>query len=144
MTKGKFGIYLWFYAALAFVLVALNQTLLCALLLGFVIIAENDEWLTKQVIQAFSLSLTGTVITAVFTWIYGTLSKLLSRLFNVIPVIEDIFSGLFSFLTGLISILVLVLAIVAIIKIMKGNSADLPCLKILSDKAFEAVGKKED
>ena len=51
MQKGKYGLYLWFYAALAFILAILGQTLLCGLLLGFVIIAERDEWLTKMCIR---------------------------------------------------------------------------------------------
>ena len=40
MRKGKFGICLWFYAALAFVLAFLQQSMLCILLLGFVIVAD--------------------------------------------------------------------------------------------------------
>ena len=32
------------FAALAFVLAFLQQSMLCILLLGFVIVAERDEW----------------------------------------------------------------------------------------------------
>ncbi len=65
MQKGKYGLYLWFYAALAFILAILGQTLLCGLLLGFVIIAERDEWLTRQVIQAFCLCFFNAIVNVV-------------------------------------------------------------------------------
>ena len=62
MQKGKFGIYLWFYAMLAFVLAFLGQVLLAGLLLGFVIVAEKDEWVIKQVMQAFGLAIFASVV----------------------------------------------------------------------------------
>lgn len=83
MTKGKFGIYLWFYAVLAFLLVFLGQTLLCGLLLGFVIAAERNEWLSRQVIQAFSLSLAVSVVTGVLDIIQRFLSSILSGILYV-------------------------------------------------------------
>ena len=55
MNKPKTGMYLWFYAVLAFVLAIFGQTLLCGLLLAFVILTERDSWLTCQVIQALGL-----------------------------------------------------------------------------------------
>lgn len=140
MTKGKYGIYLWFYAFLAFVLVALGQTTLCALLLGFVIVAENNEWLTKQVIQAFSLSLVATVLNRVIDWIGTTLNNLLGGLHhmvgNIISVVFDVFGGL-------VTLLVLALVVWAIIKVVKEKDAKLPGLSILANKAFD-IAKKEE
>ena len=57
MRKDRFNICISFYAVLAFVLAILGQTLLCGMLLGFVIVIQKDEWLTKQVMQAFFLGL---------------------------------------------------------------------------------------
>ena len=62
MQKGKFGIDLWFYAMLAFVLAFLGQVLLAGLLLGFVIVAEKDEWVIKPVMQAFGLAIFASVV----------------------------------------------------------------------------------
>lgn len=59
MRKDRFNICISFYAVLAFVLAILGQTLLCGMLLGFVIVIQKDEWLTKQVMQAFFLALVG-------------------------------------------------------------------------------------
>ena len=65
MQKGKYGVCLWFYALVAFILAFLGQVLLGGLLLGFVIVAEKNEWLTRQVIQAFFLTIIVSVINAV-------------------------------------------------------------------------------
>jgi len=140
MTKGKYGIYLWFYAFLAFVLVALGQTTLCALLLGFVIVAENNEWLTKQVIQAFSLSLVATVLNRVIDWIGTTLNNLLGGLHHMVG---NIISVVFDAFGGLVTLLVLALVVWAIIKVVKEKDAKLPGLSILANKAFD-IAKKEE
>ena len=57
MRKDKFGICFNFYAVLGFVLALLGHTTLALLLLGFVIVVHQDQWLTIQVMQAFFLSL---------------------------------------------------------------------------------------
>lgn len=62
MNKPKTGMYLWFYAVLAFVLAIFGQTLLCGLLLAFVILTERDSWLTCQVIQALGLCFVNSVV----------------------------------------------------------------------------------
>lgn len=134
MTKGKYGIYLWFYALLAFVLVFLGQTTLCALLLGFVIIAENNEWLSKQVIQAFLLSLAVSIINRAISLVDG--------IFSSIPFVGGIFSSFFGVIEALIGILVLILVIVAIIKVVKEKDAGIPGLSALVNKAFGIVTKK--
>lgn len=85
MKKGTFGIKLSFYAVLAFVLAFLGQTLLLGLLLGFVIVAEKDEWLTRQTMQAFFLTIAVSVI-------QGALS-LISKLFSWIPTLGSISVG---------------------------------------------------
>lgn len=65
MRKDRFNICISFYAVLAFVLAILGQTLLCGMLLGFVIVIQKDEWLTKQVMQAFFLALVESIISCV-------------------------------------------------------------------------------
>ena len=60
--KSAFGICYWFYTVAAFLLAVLGQTLLCGVLLCFVIATEKNEWLNRQCIQAFLLALVGQVI----------------------------------------------------------------------------------
>ena len=73
MKKDRFGISITFYAVLGFVFAILGQTLLGGLLLGFSIVAVQDEWLTRQTLQAFFLSLISgfvSVIIGAVSWSY--------------------------------------------------------------------------
>ena len=136
MSKGKYGIYLWFYAAVAFILAFLGQTLLCGILLGFVIVAEKNEWLSKQVIQAFFLSLFSAAVSGILNLIhYSAPSSLNSE------VLYHIYIGT-NVIESLVSILVLVLVIIALTKVTKGKDAGIPLLNKLADRAFNVVEKK--
>lgn len=133
MRKGKFGICLWFYAALAFVLAFLQQNLLCVLLLGFVILAERDEWASRQVMQATFLCLLGSLISGVL------------GIFNVlksIPFAGTLFSGVFSFISGIVSLLILIFCIIALTRVVKEKDANIPLLNTLTDRIFGVVKQK--
>ena len=105
MQKGKFGIQLSFYAVLGLVLAFLGQTLLCGLLLGFVILAEKDPWTSRQTMQAFFVSLFMSLV-----------SKILGALnvFQNIPLIGSVFSVIFSIIEGIIALLVLIFLIIGL------------------------------
>ena len=135
MTKGKYGVYLWFYAVVAFILTFLGQTTLCALLLGFVIVAEKNEWLTRQVIQAFFLSL--------FVSLFDALLSIVRNPLNKLPYdISSIFSTVFSVIDSIVAIVVLVFVIIALLKVAKGQEADLPGLSTLANKALGIMENK--
>ncbi len=142
MTKGKYGIALWFYAALAFVLILLNQPWLCALLLAFVAVTENNEWLTKQVIQALSLSLVASILQGFIGWIDSSISQMLKLLPLNLSIVNNILNGFFGFVDGLISVAVLVFVVLALIKVVKEQDAKLPGFSQLADKAM-MLSKKE-
>ena len=129
MKKGKFGVCLWFYAVLAFVLAFLGQVLLGALLLGFVIATEKDEWLTRQTIEALCLSIFASVVSSVFS--------LVNRVFSWIPFVGSTVSDVFSWLNWLVSIAVLVFVIIGIVQTAKGKDASIP---VFSSIAYKAVG----
>lgn len=139
MKKGTFGIKLSFYAVLAFVLAFLGQTLLLGLLLGFVIVAEKDEWLTRQTMQAFFLTIAVSVI-------QGALS-LISKLFSWIPTlgsisVGSIVSALFGWINWAVSVAALVFIIIAVIKVAKGNEANIPVFASLANRAYGIVKEK--
>ena len=139
MKKGTFGIKLSFYAVLAFVLAFLGQTLLLGLLLGFVIVAEKDEWLTRQTMQAFFLTIAVSVI-------QGALS-LISKLFSWIPTLGSIsvgsvVSALFGWINWAVSVAALVFIIIAVIKVAKGNEANIPVFASLANRAYGIVKEK--
>lgn len=62
MRKGKLGVVVCLYPILGFVCVILNQPLLCALIFGFVLVAERDEWAGRQCLQAVGLSAIAVVL----------------------------------------------------------------------------------
>lgn len=139
MSKGKYGIYLWFYAAVAFILAFLGQTLLCGILLGFVIVAEKDEWLSKQVMQAFFLSLLSSVVSGIFSLIHYSTPSISSE---ILYGIHRIFYTGINVIESFASILVLVLVIIALTKVTKGKDAGIPLLSKLADRAFHVVEKQ--
>ena len=94
MRKDRFNICISFYAVLAFVLAILGQTLLCGMLLGFVIVIQKDEWLTKQVMQAFFLALVESIISCV--------TNIFSGLY-AIPILGIAFSGIVGLISGILS-----------------------------------------
>ena len=100
MRKDRFNICISFYAVLAFVLAILGQTLLCGLLLGFVIVIQKDEWLTKQVMQAFFLALVESIISCV--------TNIFSGLY-AIPILGIAFSGIVGLISGILSFLLLII-----------------------------------
>ena len=125
MQKGKYGVCLWFYALVAFILAFLGQVLLGGLLLGFVIVAEKNEWLTRQVIQAFFLTIIVSVINAVLD------------LLNIFAI-----GVVFNVISTIVSIVVLVFVIIAMVKVVKGQEANMPLLSKLANRAYGIIEKK--
>lgn len=133
MQKGKFGIYLWFYAMLAFVLAFLGQVLLAGLLLGFVIVAEKDEWVIKQVMQAFGL--------AIFASVVGEVLDIIN-VFGSVPFIGSLFNTVFNVIETLVAILILVFCIIGIVRVCKGQDAGVPAFNRLANRAFGLIQQK--
>lgn len=132
MQKGKFGICYWFYAVTAFVLAFLGQTLLAGLLLGFVIVAERDDWAVKQTMQAFLLSL----VTGVIGNVFGIFN------FGIIPVIGGVINTIIGVIKGIVALLVLVCVIIGIIRTARGQDAKIPLMSALADRAFGIIKEK--
>ena len=122
MRKDRFNICISFYAVLAFVLAILGQTLLCGMLLGFVIVIQKDEWLTKQVMQAFFLALVESIISCV--------TNIFSGLY-AIPIL-----GIVGLISGILSFLLLIIGLIAIGKVSKDSDARIPIASKLANKAF--------
>lgn len=129
MRKGKFGILLSYYAVLAFILVILNQTLLCGILFLVALLFEKDEWLGRQTLQALGLSL----VVSLFSGVTNIFSSFFSSwFFN--------FATVFSVISTLVWVAAIVLSIVAIINCLKERDAGIP---LLSDIAYKAYGSRK-
>lgn len=134
MQKGKFGICLWFYAVVGFVFAVLNQALPCLLLLGFVIAAEQNEWASKQIMQALFLCLARQIITFIPSAINSVAGTYL--------VFGGLLSALFYVFNVLVFFAVLAFSIIGVINAIRGSDAGVPLFSKLANRAFGMVEKK--
>lgn len=133
MKKDMFGIDLRFYAVLAFVFAALGQTTLCGLLTAAMIFVVKEEWATRQAMQAFFVCLLSSIILAAFAGFYA---------FNAIPLIGPAISAFFSAISGLFNLIPFVFAIIGLVKVAKGNEANLPLFAKWARKAYGITEQK--
>lgn len=134
MRKGRFGIVLCLYPILAFAGVILNQPIICALIFGFTLLAERDEWAGRQTLQALILSAVTAVIRKVLMYVAG-----LFPAYSGIGLFE-FFSIALNVISAIIYLLAIVVSVLAIIRVMKDQEADLP---VLSGLAYRAYGKRK-
>lgn len=130
MKKGNYGISFTAIAIIAFVFVLLRQPQSVLLVAGFALLAERDPWLNRQVIQALLLTMAYYGGLLVLDVVFGGLSDFLgwvdayraqANLVRVVSVLQDVlFIGL------------LVLVIMALLKVMKGQDANVPFLGSLA------------
>lgn len=140
MGKGKFGMALSVYAVIGFILAALNQTVLCFVLLGFVMVAENNLNLSRTVAEAALLSAFHTAVGAVIDWIADSIASIFSLgglLGDLISGgISSVVSSVFGFFNFLLFVAVLVFAILAIVNVLKGKEARVPGINGLVKRMF--------
>lgn len=136
MEKGKLGVKLNTWAIIGFVLALFGQTLLCGLLLGFVLYVEKDEKTARQCMTAFFLSL---------AWKVFVLAG--GILFVVSGIISDIIYyrmgeallGLSGFLILAVAVVMVVFTLIGSVNVCKGREAGVPILSALSERAFGFV-----
>lgn len=127
MRKSKYGFNLWFYPAVAFVLAIFGQTLLCGLVTIFAIAAENDEWTSRQTLEAFFLGLVNSVVSVIIS------------LFNVvtwIPFLGTAISKLLGFCASVIGLVVLLLAVVGVLRVRRNEEARIPVIHGIVNRIF--------
>lgn len=131
MKKGRFGIVLSCYAILAFLCAVLKLPLLCALILGFVLFAEKEEWAGRQTLQAFFLSVTVVFFTETVPWLVSLVS---------LPYVSRFFSIAAAVLSVLVYIAAIVFSILGILRVMKDKEANLP---LFADIAYRVYGQRK-
>ncbi len=138
MKKGNLGVSLSFFAVLAFVLAICMQPLLCGLLLALVLVYEKDEWLSRQVMQAFMLSLlialAGTLVASSRSYLIAAASQMY---YSYTPV--STLGILFIGAVCIVIILAVIFAIVGITRTAKYMEANVPLFSGLADKAYGIV-----
>lgn len=144
MRKGKFGIAYNFYGVLAFIFALLGYVEASVILLGFLILAEKDEWAVRQSIQGLGLAiinrtfLRGVYQPAVLLRYMGGdyYYSMMGRMHNYMG---SIFYGLLGVVYFVILVLFLVFTIMGIVKTAKGKEAGIPLLDRLANWAYGKV-----
>ena len=75
MTKGKFGLSLSAIAVIAFAFAALRQPTVVLLICGFALLAEKDEWLNKQTMQALLATIIYYLVILVTDWLFRRIGE---------------------------------------------------------------------
>ena len=131
--KGKYGIRLAVYGVLAFILAYLGSTTLLFLLLGVVLLAEKNEWATRQVLQAVVLYFTATLLKNVI--------GLFDFMYNI-AFISVVWGVIVKVIYAIIKYGVLILVLDSIIKNLKDQDAELPLLNKVVDWMYGVVKEK--
>lgn len=138
MEKGVFGFKLSTYAVLAIIFAFLGQTTLLALLLGFVIVTEKNEWLTRQVMQVFFLAIGLSIISTCLDAASGALAGLLGMIPLGFISLSGIVTTVFGFIDWGFGVAALVFLILALVKVLKGKEANIPLFAMFANKAYGA------
>lgn len=152
MTKGKHGIVLPAIAVAAYALAILDLTTAFLVVVAFAVIAEKDEWLTRQVLQAFIawgfVKAAAAVINLVFGFFAGlialpylgagygySLANLLSGNVAGTGAAAAIMS-VAAFINGCLWIALALFLIFAGIRVLKGKEADMPLFAGFAERAM--------
>jgi uncharacterized Tic20 family protein len=127
LKKGKFGLSTAAIAVIAFVFTALRQPTAVLLICGFALLAEKDEWLNRQVLQALLLSMAYFLADTVITWAFSIFSTFF-RWINAYGAVNAIIS-VSSFFSSIIYIAMLVFTVLAVIRVARGKDAKLPIIE---------------
>lgn len=138
MKVGKFGVRLWCYAVAAFIFGVLDLYLGVLAVAAFAIIAEKDEWLNNQVIQALLLYLVYCLVILVADWSIGGLAKLLNLLKQYDA--ASLISKIVSIIKDIIFVAYIVFVIIAIFRCISGKDG-APYFSKASQKMLSITNK---
>lgn len=136
MAKGKFGLSLAAVAVIAFGFCALRQPQSVLLVAGFALLAEKDEWLNRQVVQALLLTIAYYLAELVMGWICGGLAWLFGwmDLYGAAGAMGTV--G--SIVGGILYLALIVFSVLAILRVFRGQDAGLPLIRKITEGNFMA------
>ncbi len=139
MTKGKFGLSLAAVAVIAFGFAALRQPQSVLLVVGFALLAEKDEWLNRQAMQALLLTIAYYLAELVTGWIFGGLARLfgLVNLYGAVSAMGT--AG--SFVGDVLYLALIVFSVLAVLRVLRGKDAGLPFIAKMADGGIVAALK---
>lgn len=139
MTKGKFGLSLAAVAVIAFGFAALRQPQSVLLVVGFALLAEKDEWLNRQAMQALLLTIAYYLAELVTSWVFGGLARLFG-LVNLYGAASSM-STVDSFVGDVLYLALIVFSVLAVVRVLRGKDAGLPFLSKMADGGIAAALK---
>jgi hypothetical protein len=141
MTKGKFGLSLAAVAVIAFGFAALRQPQSVLLVVGFALLAEKDEWLNRQAMQALLLTIAYYLAELVTGWVFGGLV----RLFGLVNLYgaASAMSTVDSFVGDVLYLALIVFSVLAVLRVLRGKDAGLPFLSKMTDGDIAAAIKSK-
>lgn len=141
MTKGRFGLSLAAIAVIAFGFAALRQPTSVLLVCGFALLAEKDEWLNRQAMQALLLTIAYYLSELVMDWIFGGLSRLFGwvKLYSAVSAMGT--AG--SFVGDVLYLALIVFSVIAAVRVLRGKDAGLPFIAKMAGGDFAAAIKSK-
>ena len=141
MTKGKFGLSPTAVAVIAFGFAALRQPQSVLLVVGFALLAEKDEWLNRQAMQALLLTIAYYLAELVTGWLFGGLARFFGwvKLYGAV----DAMSTVGSFVDGALYLALIVFSVLAVLRVIRGKDAGLPFIAKMAGGDFvEAINSR--
>lgn len=137
MKKGKFGLSPAAIAVIAFGFCALRQPQSVLLVAGFALLAEKDEWLNRQAMQAVLLTITYYLTILVADWIFGGLATVFGwvEVYRASRFMGD--AG--TFISGILYLALIALCVFAVLRVARGKDAGLPFISKMSSGDFAAA-----
>ncbi|MGE4283606.1 MAG: hypothetical protein AB7G87_07750 [Clostridia bacterium] len=140
MTKGKYGLNVAAVAILAFIMGFFGFVESLILVVAFSVIAEKDDWLTRQTLQALFLRLAYGIAIILLGWVFTGFQGIL-RTFKAYDAIKAM-ADIQIFLNGVLYVALFVFALLAMLKLIKGQDAKVPFICGLVDRTMGAVAAK--
>ena len=139
MTKGKFGLSLAAIAVIAFGFAALRQPTSVLLVCGFALLAEKDEWLNRQAMQALLLTIAYYLTELVTGWIFGGLVRFFGwvKLYGAVSAMDT--AG--SFVGDVLYLALIVFSVLAVVRVLRGKDAGLPFIAKMAGGDFTGAVK---
>ena len=137
MKKGKYGVALGIVAAAALVFGILKMPTLVVLILAYALLAEKDDWLTRQSLYAFVLTVSYYVIDLIISGGFGALSGVFGWL--DFYRLQQFTSGAQVVLQTALYILLIAASILALVRVLNNKDAGIPLVSKLVDLATGAA-----
>lgn len=109
------------------------------LVVGFALLAEKDEWLNRQAMQALLLTIAYYLAELVTSWVFGGLARLFG-LVNLYGAASSM-STVDSFVGDVLYLALIVFSVLAVVRVLRGKDAGLPFLSKMADGGIAAALK---